>query len=85
VVVVGGEVDPVPADTATMAAVARITSGSSFEAESAGELRSVYEDIGERVGSVVEQREVARTFLGVAVATLLAAVAASLLWTVRLL
>ncbi len=83
-VFVGGEVVPVPADREAMEAVAEITGGTSAEAETADELRNVYDDIGARVGSVVEEREVARSFLGVALMALLAAVAGSFVWAARL-
>ena len=83
-VVVGGEVVPVPADRQTMEAVADITGGTAAEAETAGELHDVYDDIGARVGSVVEQRDIARTFLGAAFVVLLAAVATSFVWSPRL-
>jgi Ca-activated chloride channel family protein len=83
-VVVGGEVVPVPADREAMAAVADITGGTASEAETAGQLHDVYDHIGTTVGSVVEQREVARAFLGVALVALLAAVAGSFVWSARL-
>jgi Ca-activated chloride channel family protein len=83
-VVVGGEVVPVPADPEAMERVADITGGTSAEAETADELRDVYDDIGARVGSVVEEREIARAFLGVALVALLAAVAGSFVWSARL-
>jgi Ca-activated chloride channel family protein len=83
-VVVGGEVVPVPADWEAMEEVADITGGTASEAETAGELHDVYDDIGAEVGSVVEQREVARAFLGAALVALLAAVAGSFVWAARL-
>lgn len=83
-VFVGGEVVPVPADREAMEAVADITGGTSAEAQTADELRDVYDDIGARVGSVVEEREIARAFLGVALVALLAAVAGSFVWSARL-
>jgi len=83
-VVVNGEVVPVPADREAMEEVAEITGGASAEAETADELRDVYDDIGARVGSVVEEREIARAFLGVALVALLAAVAGSFVWSARL-
>jgi Ca-activated chloride channel family protein len=84
VVVVGGEVVPVPADPEAMAAVADITGGTASEAETADELGDVYDDLGTTVGSAVERREVGRAFLGAAVAALLAAVAGALVWSARL-
>jgi Ca-activated chloride channel family protein len=83
-VVMGGEVVPVPADRQTMEAVADLTGGTAAEAETADEQHDVYDDIGARVGSVVEQREIGRAFLGVALVALLAAVASSFVWSPRL-
>jgi Ca-activated chloride channel family protein len=83
-VVVGGEVVPVPADRQAMAEVADITGGTASTAETASQLHKVYDDIGARVGSVVEQREIGRAFLGVALVVLLAAVAGSFVWAPRL-
>jgi Ca-activated chloride channel family protein len=82
---VQGQVVPVPADTETMAQVARTTGGSSFEAGSASELRSVYRDIQGRVGYTTETREIGRVFVAFAIVALLLAVAASMWWTARFL
>ena len=82
---VQGQVVPVPADPATMSAVAETTGGIFFEAFSAEQLRDVYRDIGKRVGYEVEQREIGMTFVAVAFVLLLAALAAALVWTGRLL
>lgn len=82
-VVVGGELVPVPADPEAMEAVADISGGTASEAETADELNDVYDDIGATVGSVVEQREVGRAFLGVALVALLAAVAGAFVWSAR--
>ena len=54
---VQGQLVPVPADPDTMASVAELTSGKFFEAVTANELRSVYKDIGTRVGYETEQRD----------------------------
>lgn len=82
---VQGQVVPVPADPATMSAVAEATGGTFFEAFSAEQLREVYRDIGQRVGYEVEQREVGMTFVAVGFVLLLVALAAALVWTGRIL
>jgi Ca-activated chloride channel family protein len=82
---VQGQVVPVPADPATMSAVAEATGGMFFEAFSAEQLEDVYRDIGRRVGYEVEQREVGTTFVAAGFVLLLAALVASLLWTGRIL
>ncbi|MBW3614811.1 MAG: VWA domain-containing protein [Actinobacteria bacterium] len=84
-VMVQGEPIPVPADPLTMAAVAETTGGRFFEAFSAGELRSVYSDIGSRVGFRTERREIGMTFVAVGAGLLLLALAASLFWSGRML
>jgi Ca-activated chloride channel family protein len=82
---VQGRSIPVPADDATMQALAEQTGGRSFTAETAGELQQVYADIGSRVGYTVEQHEVGMTFVAMGLVLLLAAVAGALVWTGRLL
>jgi Ca-activated chloride channel family protein len=82
---VQGRSIPVPADDVSMQALADATGGRSFTAESAGQLRQVYADIGSRVGFTVEQHEVGMRFVTVALVLLLAAIAAALVWTGRLL
>jgi Ca-activated chloride channel family protein len=61
---------PVPADNATMARVAKISGGDSFEATSLGQLHDVYRNIEFAVGYTTQQREITRTLLGTAVAAL---------------
>lgn len=82
---VGGQSIPVPSDPLAMSAVAQATGGSFFEAFTGEELRSVYDDIGSRVGFRIEQREISLVFAGLALVLLVVAVAGSLLWTGRLL
>jgi Ca-activated chloride channel family protein len=67
-----------------MATVAEMTNGKSFEAVSARELRSVYKDIGTRVGYETEQRDASGPVLTLAVFALLAASGLALVWNGRL-
>jgi Ca-activated chloride channel family protein len=83
-VTVQGRLVSVPADPDTMASVAEITSGKYFKAVSAKELRSVYKDIGTRVGYETEQRDASGPPLTLAVIALLAASGLALLWNGRL-
>jgi Ca-activated chloride channel family protein len=83
-VTVQGRLVSVPADPDTMASVAEITSGKFFKAVSAKELRSVYKDIGTRVGYETEQRDASGPILTVAVIALLAASGLALMWNGRL-
>jgi Ca-activated chloride channel family protein len=82
---VQGRLIPVPADDVAMQALAEATGGKSFTAESAGQLDEVYADIGTRVGYTVEQHEVGMTFVAIGLVLLLAAMAAALVWSGRLL
>lgn len=72
-VTIGGDTIGVPADTATMSAVAEQTGGRYFEATSAGQLKDVYTDIQTTIGYETVPREVSRAFLGGAFAILLLA------------
>ncbi len=82
---VQGRTIPVPADPASMTAVAETTGGNFFEAFSPEQLRRVYDDIGSRVGYELEQREIASRFVATGVLLLLLGVTASLVWSARLL
>lgn len=82
---VAGRIIPVPADPVTMEAVAEATGGQFFTAATGDQLRSVYEDIGTRIAYTVEQREIGTMFVVAALVLLLAAMAASLVWTGRIL
>ena len=83
-VTVQGRLVSVPADPDTMASIAETTNGKFFEAASAKELRSVYKDIGTRVGYETEQRDASGPILTVAVMALLVASGLALLWNGRL-
>jgi Ca-activated chloride channel homolog len=84
-VTVDGEEVAVPADPENMGRLADLTGGDAFEAASADELRSAYEDISGDVSYVTEQRELVGSFMAAAVVVLSAAFGASLLWTARFL
>lgn len=75
---------PVPVDRAALRAIAETTGGKVFAAESAQEIVSVFEDIGEGVGTRTEPREITD---GLALAALMAAALAaigSLAWFARI-
>ncbi|QDP98719.1 VWA domain-containing protein [Microlunatus elymi] len=72
---VNGTRQPVPVDRAELAQVARISGGEAYRAESAGELRQVYKDIGSSVGKVKVDKEVTARWAGFGLAfAILAAV-----------
>ncbi|HEY6609480.1 MAG TPA: VWA domain-containing protein [Candidatus Limnocylindria bacterium] len=75
---------PVPVDREALRDIAETTGGTVFEAESAEEIVSVFEDIGEGVGTRTEPREITD---GIALAALFAAAlaaAGSLAWFARI-
>jgi Ca-activated chloride channel homolog len=75
---------PVPVDHEALRDIAETTGGKAFEADSAEEIVSVFEDLGEGVGTRTEPREITD---GLALAALLAAAlaaAGSLAWFARI-
>ena len=75
---------PVPVDRDALHDIAETTGGKAFEAESAEEVVSVFEDLGQGVGTRTEPREITDAL---ALAALLAAAIAaggSLLWFARI-
>jgi len=83
-VVVEGRHIPVPVNREALARVAEATSGSSFEAGTARELRRVYADIGSSIGYRTEKREITTWFVGLGLLFAMAAAAGSLVWFSRL-
>jgi Ca-activated chloride channel family protein len=82
---VQGRMISVPADPDTMASIAETTHGKFFQAASAKQLRSIYKDIGTRVGYDTEQHDASGPILILAVVALLAASGLALVWNGRLL
>jgi Ca-activated chloride channel homolog len=70
-------------DAKTLAEVAKITGGRFAAAPTAEKLKSVYSDLGSRIGSRREKREVTAAFAGVGAILLLVASGLSLAWTRR--
>jgi Ca-activated chloride channel family protein len=79
-----GQTIPVPVGREELAQLAKQTSGRSFEALSASELKQVYDDIRDQVGYRTVHREATTFVLGAALLLGLAAAAAALAWTSRL-
>lgn len=72
---VSGRREPVPVDRVELQRVARISGGEAYTAQSAGELKDVYDDIGSSVGRERVDREVTSRYAGFGLAfALLAAV-----------
>jgi Ca-activated chloride channel family protein len=70
-------------DAKTLQEVARITGGRFVAAPTAERLKQVYRDLGSRIGTRREKREVTAAFAGVGVIFLLVASGLSLAWTRR--
>jgi Ca-activated chloride channel family protein len=75
---------PVPVDREALRDIAETTGGTVFEADSAEEIVSVFEDLGEGVGTRTEPREITdNVALAALVAAALAAIG-SLAWFARI-
>ena len=80
----GGRTLQVPVDEQALIDIAEQTGGESYRAESADELRGVYEDLGSSIGYRMEQQEITSWFIGGGLVVALLAAAGSLLWFGRL-
>jgi Ca-activated chloride channel homolog len=74
----------VPPDRETLRQIAKNTRGRYFDAPDAGELRSVYEGLGSRIGYKRERREVTAAFAGAGLGLLVLGGGLSLLWFGRI-
>ena len=81
---VRGQDVPVPTDVDAMATIARLSGGRSFTAETAGQLGDIYAKIGSSVAYEVKTQEVTALFAGIALLLAIAAAAAGLIWTQRI-
>ena len=80
----GGGLLPVPPDPETMRRIAELSGGRSFEVDDADELGSIYEQLGSRVATKDERREVTAAFAAGGLVLLLASAAFGLRATARL-
>jgi Ca-activated chloride channel family protein len=74
----------VPPNRAEMRELSQTTGGQAYSAESAGELKDVYNDIGSSVGVGTVDREVTARFAGIAMLLAVAAAAATAALGVRI-
>ena len=81
---ISGRTLAVPSDPDTMAKIASQSGGHSFTAQTAGQLKSVYQEIGRTVGYDVHRHEITAWFTGIALALVIAAAIAALIWSQRL-
>jgi Ca-activated chloride channel homolog len=82
-ITVQGQTIQVPADPASMSQIAATSGGQTFTAQTASQLRSVYNQIGRAVGYDVHRRLIAAWFTGVALFIALVGGIAALIWTQR--
>ena len=75
---------PVPVDRDALRDIAETTGGKAFEADSAEEIVSVFEDIGEGVGTRTEPREITDSLALAALVAAALAAAGSLAWFARI-
>jgi Ca-activated chloride channel homolog len=81
---IGGRLHRVPVDRVAMARLAEVTGGQYYEAVTADELHTVYDDMGSAIAFEMVPREITQGFLAAALLLALAAGALSLRWTPRL-
>ncbi|MEI2698063.1 MAG: VWA domain-containing protein [Microthrixaceae bacterium] len=79
-----GQLTPVPVNVEELRALAEGTGGQAFTAESASDLRTVYEQLGSTIGYEEEKQDVAYRFVGAGLAMMLIAAGFSLRWFSRL-
>lgn len=75
---------PVPVNREALRDIADTTGGKAFEAESADEIVSVFEDIGAGVGTRTEPREITDSLALAALVAAAVAAVGSLLWFARI-
>jgi len=83
-VTIQGQTIPVPSDPAAMAQIASTTGGHTFTAQTAGQLNSVYSQIGRVVGYDVHRHEVTAWFTGIGLGLVLLAAIGAIVWTQRI-
>jgi len=83
-VAVRGQVIPVPSDPSAMARIAAGSGGQTFNAQTAGQLKSVYTQIGRTVGYDAHRREITDLFTGIALAIAMLAAVSALVWSQKI-
>ncbi|HVL97220.1 MAG TPA: VWA domain-containing protein [Solirubrobacteraceae bacterium] len=74
---------PVPPDPGTLREMARASGGSAYRVEDAGELDSIYQRLGSRIGVRRVRREVSAAFAGAGLLLLIGALGTGLRWRGR--
>ena len=70
----------VPPDPRSLQAIAETSGGRAFTAEDAGALEEVYEDLGSKIGTREETREITAGFAGASILLLVGALGTALRW-----
>ena len=83
-VVSGGRTFQVPVNAETLARVANGTGGTAYDAATASQLNSVYDDIGTQLVTDTAREDIADTVAGVGLVLLLLTALPSLAWFARL-
>jgi Ca-activated chloride channel family protein len=78
------ETRAVPPDPVESQAVAQLSGGKAYTADTAKDLSAVYQQLGSRIGTRKEKREISAAFSGGALGLVLAGAGLSLLWFRRL-
>jgi Ca-activated chloride channel homolog len=79
-----GSLLPVPPDPETMRRIAEISGGRAFEVDDSDELGGLYEDLGSRVATENEKREITAAFAAGGLVLLIASAALGVRATARL-
>ena len=79
-----GTLVPVPPDPETMKRIADVSGGRAFQAEDAGDLSRIYKDLGSRVATKKEKKEITAAFAAGGAVLLAAAAALGMRTTARL-
>ena len=79
-----GERLAVPPDPETLGEIAERSGGRAFAVDDADALEQVYEDLGSRIGTRPEQREIAAAFAGAGLLLLLGGLGTGLRWRGRI-
>ncbi len=79
-----GQLTPVPVNVDELRLLAEETGGTAYTAESASDLRSVYDQLGSSIGFEEEQEDVAERFVAIGLVLMLIAAGLSLRWFSRL-
>lgn len=79
-----GRTQAVPPDPESLREIAEVSGGRAFTAEDAGSLEEVYEDLGSRIGTREETREITAGFAGASILLLVGALGTALRWRGRL-